>query len=140
MASFVFFHEVKNYLGDNTVDFNNHSFKWRLTNVAPTADTDTGVATFTAVTGGSYADVAATTTWEETGSGTGVWRLKVSANPSWTAVSTDFSTFRYVVFFDDTHASKAVVGYYDVGSQTIAAGSTFTLNLTDANKAVIELS
>ncbi len=131
MATFTFFDEAIRYIGDGTIDLDGDTFKYRLTNVAPTADTDTAASTFTAITGGSYADGTCNKAWSETGAGTGVWRFADDHNPSWTASGTDFTTFRYVVLFDDTTTSPvdAVIGYWDVGSQTITAGSTFTLNM-----------
>lgn len=142
MATFTFFHEAKKEIGAGEIDLDTHTFKYRLSNVAPTADSDTAVATFTAITGGSYADGACNKSWAETGAGTGVWRFADDHDPSWTASGTDFTTFRYVVLYDDSTTSPhtdCVVGYWDVGSQTITAGSTFTLNL-DANYAIFELS
>lgn len=142
MATFTFFHEAKKYIGDATIDLDGHTFKYRLTNVAPTVATDTEAATFTAITGGSYADGACNKTWTETGAGVGTWRFADDHDPSWTASGSDFTTFRYVVLFDDTPSgtpTDPVIGYWDVGSQTITNGSTFTLNL-DANYAIFELS
>ena len=59
---------------------------------------------------------------------------------SWTASGSDYTTARYVVLYDDTHASKALVGYFDYGAATftLTDGNTFTLNL-DANFEIFTL-
>ena len=59
---------------------------------------------------------------------------------TWTADTTDFTAARYVALYDDTHASDALVGYFDygVGGFTLTAGNTFTLNL-DANYEIFTL-
>jgi hypothetical protein len=143
MAAFVFFDAFKQRLGDGEIDLTTstgHAFKLRLTNTTPNVDTHDDAADLTAITGGSYADAAITHTWAETSAGSGVWRFAASADPTWTAVSTDFTTARYVALFDDTHANDALVGYWDygVGGFTLTAGNTFTLNL-DANFEIFTL-
>lgn len=142
MAAFVFFDEFKLRLGDALIDLTTgggHTFKFRLTNTTPNVDTHTDAASLTAITGGAYADLAITHAWGETSAGSGVYRFAASADPAWTASGTDFTTFRYVALFDDTHASDALVGYFDYGSGIVVpAGGTFTLNL-DANFEIFTL-
>ncbi len=142
MATFTLFDEFKKRLGDGDIDLTTstgHAFKFMLTNTAPNVADHDDKADLTAVTGGSYADVAITHSWSETGAGTGVWRFAANADPTWTPSGTAFSTFRYVVVYDDTHASDALVGYWDNGSGIdLGAGATFTLDL-DANYTVFTL-
>ncbi len=143
MAAFVFFDAFKQRLGDGEIDLTTstgHVFKLMLTNTTPNVDTHDDKADLTAVTGGSYADVTITHSWAETSAGSGIWRFAANADPSWTAVSTDYSAARYVALYDDTHANKALVGYWDYGASgfTLTAGNTFTLNL-DANFEIFTL-
>lgn len=142
MAQFVFFDEFKRRQGDADIDLTTgtgHAFKFRLTNTAPNVDTHDDAADLPAITGGSYADVAITHTWAETSAGSGVWRFAASADVTFTASGGDFGTARYVVLYDDTHASDALVGYFDYGAGFVVTdGNTFTLNL-DANYEIFTL-
>lgn len=143
MAAFVFFDEFKLRLGDALIDLTTaggHTYKFRLTNVAPNVDTHTDAATFTAITGGTYADATITHTWGETSAGTGIYRFAAGADVTWTATGSDFTAARYVVLYDDTHVSDAVIGYFDYGASgfTLTDGNTFTLNL-DANFEIFTL-
>ncbi len=141
MAAFVFFDEAKKRIGDGTIVLTTggHAFKLMLASNAPNVDTHDDKADMSPPTGGSYADVAITHAWAETSAGSGIWRFAADADKSWTAVSTDFTAARYVVLYDDTHASDALVGYWDNGSNfTLTAGNTFTLNL-DANFEIFTL-
>jgi hypothetical protein len=143
MAAFVFFDAFKQRLGDGEIDLTTttgHAFLFRLTNAAPNVDTHDDATDLAAISGGGYADVGITHTWAETGAGTGIWRFAASADVTWTAVGTDFTTARYVVLYDGTHANDALVGYFDYGAATftLTAGNTFTLNL-DANFEIFTL-
>lgn len=79
-------------------------------------------------TGGYAAVTLASVTFTETGAGTGIWEFD-SAAFSWTASGADFATARYVVVYDDTPTSPAdpLLGYLDIGSFTLANGSTLTV-------------
>ena len=143
MAQFVFFDAFKQRLGDGDIDLTTttgHAFKFRLTNATPNVDTHDDAADLAAITGGSYADAAITHAWAETSAGSGIWRFAAGADVTWTADTTDFTAARYVALYDDTHASDALVGYFDygVGGFTLTAGNTFTLNL-DANYEIFTL-
>jgi hypothetical protein len=134
MAAFTFFHEFKKYLADGTIDLDTHTFKWALTNTAPTAASNTVLADITQITSaGGYAPVTATSvTWTETGAGTGIWAFD-TADPVFSASGADFDSARYLVLYDDTPTSPAdpLVGYYDYGASfTITNGNSLTLNVS----------
>jgi hypothetical protein len=53
-----------------------------------------------------------------------------SADPSWTAASGSIGPFRYAIWYDDTHASNALIAYFDFGSsQTAQDGADITINI-----------
>ena len=135
MATFTFFHEFKKYLGDGTIDLDTHSFKWMLTNSAPTAGTNTVKADITEISAGNGYTAGGTAltsvTWAETGAGTGIWQFG-AADTVFTASGGSIGTFRYVVLYDDTPTSPAdpLVGYLDNGSSvTVTTGNTFTVDV-----------
>jgi hypothetical protein len=137
MATFTFFHEFKKYIGDGTIDMDTDTWKLYLSNDAPVVGTDTTKTNVTEITSaGGYALKTPTGTWAETGAGTGVWRFSIGADQTWTASGAAFDTFRYVVLCT---GNDELVGYWDAGTQNIADGSSFTVNV-DADFAVFELS
>jgi hypothetical protein len=141
-STFAFFHEFKKYWGDGTI-IPSHTFKVYLSNDAPVVGTDTVKADVTAITEqNGYTEWTPTITWEETGSGTGVWRLKFDADKEWTSSGAGFGPFRYAVLYDDTPSgtpTDPLVGYWDYGSAiTPTSGEKFKLDL-DANFAVFEM-
>lgn len=134
MATFQVVDEFANNLagggGTGFIDLAADTFKAVLTNSAPTkAGTNllSGITQISAA-GGYAAATLASVTYTETGAGTGIWEFD-SAPFSWTASGAAFDTARYVVIYDDTPTSPAdpVVGYADLGSFTLADGSTLTV-------------
>jgi hypothetical protein len=129
MADFKVTHEFASYLGQAGIDLDSHSFKAALTLTAPTQAGTTNLASVTQIAStGGYATVAITNpAFTETGAGTGIWEF--DCDPfSWTASGADFADARYIVIYDDTHASDAVVGYLDYGSTFVVTdGNTFTV-------------
>jgi hypothetical protein len=142
VATFTFFDAFKQRLGDGEIDLTTTTgdvFKLALTNAAPNVDTHDDLADLAQITGGGYAVVTITHAWAETSAGSGIWRFAAGADPAWTATGSDFTEARYVVLYDDTHASDALVGYWDNGAGfTLTDGNTFTLNL-DANYEIFTL-
>lgn len=50
------------------------------------------------------------------------------------------ATFRYVVLYNDTSATDALIGWYDYGSNvTLASGDTFTVDF-DATNGVLTIA
>lgn len=144
MAAFVFFDEWKSTIG-TTANLSTDTFKFFLTNTAPTVATNTVKADFTPMTTNLVAnEVTITQSWSETGGGTGIWRFAANADPVWTSQTGTTGSFRYVVLYDDTLTSPVtdpVVGYFDYGSSITLDGTAsepFTLNL-DANYEIFTL-
>jgi hypothetical protein len=143
VAAFVFFDEFKKRLGDGDIDLTTstgHTFKLFLTNTAPNVDTHDDKTDLTELSAtGGYTTKTLTHSWAETSAGTGIWRFANNADVVWTASGGTFDTFRYVALYDDTHASDALVGYWDNGSTvSLTDTNTFTLNL-DANFEIFTL-
>jgi hypothetical protein len=133
MVAFTFFHEFKKYLGNKEVDMDSDAFKAVLSNTAPSAANNLVLADITQIANGNgYVTgglALAGLTWAETGSGTGIWQWTVN-DFTWTAAGGSIANFQYIVIYDDTHASDALVGYYDYGSVvTVTVGNAFTVDI-----------
>jgi len=135
MATLVLFDEYIKYQLDGTIDIDTHTFKWMLSNTAPTAATNTVKADITEITaqnGYSAGGTAlASVTLSETGAGTGIW-VFTAADTTFTASGGSFGPFQYPVLYDDTPAAPAdpLVGYLDYGSAiTITNGNSFTIDV-----------
>lgn len=135
MATFTFFDEFKKYIGDGTIDLDTHSFKWALSNTAPTAGTNTVFADITEIAAGNgytaAGAVLTAVTWAETGAGTGIWQFS-AADLTWTASGGSIGPFRYPILYDDTPTSPAdpLVGYLDYGTAiTITDLNSFTIDV-----------
>jgi len=131
--------EWANNVGIKKIDHSNDVFKLVLTNTAVTKAGTQVLADITGLsTANGYAPATMTMTWAETAGGSGVWRLSMGADKTWTASGGNFGPFRYVVLYDDTPTSPAdpIVGFWDYGSAiTVNDTETFTVDV-DANFAV----
>ena len=54
----------------------------------------------------------------------------VGTDVTWTATTGGFGPFRYAVLYNDTHASDALIGWWDYGSSVSCAnaGETFKVD------------
>lgn len=140
MATFVVVHEFANHLGQGDVELDAHTFKACITNTAPAQATNAVLADLTqiAATGGYAAATLASVTFTETGAGTGIWEFD-SAPFAWTASGANFATGRYIYIYDDTHASKVLVGYLDYGSTFVVTDGN-TLTVTPGANGIMRLT
>jgi hypothetical protein len=137
MATFQPVDELGKYLLNKEVDLDSDVFKAMLTDTAPTKAGSQVKADFTEITAGNgytTGGVTLTTSIAETGSGTGIWQWTIN-DPSWTASGGDIATHRYCIVYDDTHASKVVVGYIDRGSSAVITNGNTRLWDIGANGA-----
>src|SRR5574343_173157 len=126
MASYNKFAGFVGYLGLGAVNLNTDTLKAYLTNNAPSASADdvlTDLAGITEEHGYTAADIQNTYS-EASGTGT-----LAATDVVWTASGGSFGPFRYVVVYDDTHASDILVCWWDYGSSiTVNTGETMTLD------------
>ena len=128
MAAYNKFEGFVGYLGLGAVNLNTDVLKVYLTNAAPSASADDVI--------GDLAEIAAENGYAA--GGEDVQNLYSEANGTgtltgtdvvWTAVGGSFGPFRYVVMYDDTHASDILVAWWDYGSSiTVLTGETFTVD------------
>jgi hypothetical protein len=133
MATFTLFDEFIKRIGNKELDLDTDTFKAMLSNTAPDKAANTVKADITEISAGNGYTAGGVTltgvTWSETGGGTGIWRWTAN-DISWTASGGSIATHRYLVIYDDTEASDALVGYVDRGStDVIADGNTRTWDI-----------
>ncbi len=123
MAAFNFFNNFFERFAKGEIDFDGDTIKVYLSNATPSATDDdikTDLAEITPAngypTGGSDAAVVVS----ETDGTVTVTFTDVVFTPDGNG---SFGPFRYAVFYDDTHASDALIGWVDFGSN-ITATST----------------
>lgn len=119
-------------------NWGSHTFKWALTNTAPTA-ANTVLADITQISAGNgYTTGGATTTAaiSESGGTTTVTLTEVV----FTASGGSIGPFRYAALYNDTATSPAdaLVGWIDYGSAiTVGAGETFTIRANNASPGTL---
>jgi hypothetical protein len=90
MPTAVVFDEAINNIGAGVINLSTDTVKVALTNAAPDQAAWDELADVTQISAtGGYALQTVTTSWAETGSGTGVWRSRRQA-PPWTPIATRF--------------------------------------------------
>jgi hypothetical protein len=96
------------------------TIKWALSNTAPNVSTHDVLADVTELsTSGGY--TAGGQSAANVGTRSGGTVSVATSQVSWTGSSGGF-TYRYMIAYNDTHASDALIGYLDYGSaQAIAA-------------------
>jgi hypothetical protein len=124
MAAFVKFNCFVGDLGLKLHNLDTDTLKVYLTNTAPVAtntvyNTPADLATSGGYTAGGADAQCAYSQSSGTGTLTGI-------DIVWTA-TTGFGPFRYAVLYNDTSATKPLIGYWDYGSSiSLAAAETFT--------------
>lgn len=127
MATYNKFEGFVGYLGLAAVNLNTDTFKVYLSNATPSASADDVKADLAEISGGNGytsggADIQ--NTYSESG-GTGTM---AATDVTWTA-SGAVGPFRYVVNYDDTHASDVLCNWWDYGASiSLANGESFTVD------------
>lgn len=134
MAAFNKFNCFVADVGDGKHILSSQQMKVMLTNSAPSAS-NTVYTDITEITQqGGYntgGAIAATTSWAQSG---GIGKLVLGDPPTWTAVGTTIGPFRYAVLYNNTSATKPLVGWWDYTSNvTLQIGETFTVDLDQTN-------
>lgn len=144
MATFTFFDDFKEQLAKGVHQFGTHTFKFALSNTAPTPSTNTILADITQISaGGGYTAGAG---GGYTVSGVAATQSGATTNLSFTAhvitaTGGAIATFRYIVLYNDsaTSPADALIGYldYGVGGVTLADTETLTIGTGTQNFCAI---
>lgn len=121
-------------------NLNSDSLKIMLTNSAPNGATNAIKTDITEIAAGNgYVAGGLVATFVSGNVTAGVYKLILLA-AAWTASGGSISTFRYAVLYNDTAASKDLIGYWDYGTGlTITDGNIFTPTL-DATNGTLTLT
>lgn len=113
-------------------NFASHTFRVALTNSAP-VNTNTILANITQIANGNGYTTGGTATTITASSQTAGTYKAVASDVVYTATGS-MGGFRYAVLYNDTHASDALVGWWDYGSSiTLSTGETFTIDFDPTN-------
>ncbi len=142
MASFNKFNSFAAYMPNGAVNIASDTIKVMLTNTPPIA-TNAVYSDISAneITGSTnYTAGGATVTLVSSTQTTGTYKYTASmANPTWTA-GNSWAQFRYAVMYDSSASTKALIGWWDYGSNlALTSTQTFTITL-DAVNGVFQLS
>jgi hypothetical protein len=112
--------------GDHHLDSGGDTVNVYLSNAAPSASADDNKADLADISNeNGYAPADAQNGYTEA-SGTGTFTC---VDKVWTASGGSFGPFRYVALYNDTHASDALICWWDYGSAiTVNDTETFTVD------------
>lgn len=131
MPSPVKFQDFVEQLGLKGHDLNTDTLKFALTNTLPVAtqtafDPVTNHAAPAAANGYTTGGYDSLNTWSETGGTATLSGTDVTITASGGAIG----PFQYIVLYNDTSASDALVFYYDHGTSiTLADGESFVIDI-----------
>ena len=129
MATFNKFFPFVEAVAEKVHNLASDTLKVALSNTEP-AQANAVFADITEIAAGhgytAGGNTAAQTSSSQTG---GVYKLVLADPATWTATSGSFASFRYAVLYNDTAASKNLIGWWDYGSTvTLANAETFTVD------------
>jgi hypothetical protein len=137
MASF---NKINQFVADAANKVHNLSaddLRIYLSNTAATAGSTVYNTPADLVTSGGYTAGGATCAITSSTQSGGLYKLIITG-PSWTA-TTGFGPFEFAILYNNTAASKQLIGYWDYGSSlSVAASATFSITL-DASNGTVEL-
>lgn len=139
VAAFNKFYCLTEDIAEGKHNWQTNVFKVMLTNVAP-AVTDTVFGTPAEIAAGNGYTAGGNTTAMVTSAQTlGVYKL-VLTDTVFTCITAPMATFRYAVLYNDTSATKPLIGYYDYAAAlTLGVGESLTVDF-DAAAGVLTIT
>ena len=138
MATYNKFQDFSEQLIRGVHDFDAHTFKVALTNVAPVA-TNTVLANITQIAAGNGYTTGGNTTTITVSETTGTTTVS-GTEVVFTASGGPMATFRYAVLYNDstTSPADALIAWWDYGSSlTLQDTETFTVRFSNASPGAI---
>lgn len=132
MATFNKFNCFVEDVAEKVHNLGTDTLKVYLTNTLPVATNTVYNTPADLTTGGGYTAGGAQATQVSSAQTSGTYKLVLN-DPVFTA-TTGFGPFRYAVLYNDTSASKSLIGWSDYGSSiSLLALETFTVDFDAAN-------
>ena len=127
MATYNKFQDFVEALGLGEHNLNTGTLKCYLSNTAPDAAADADKADLAEFAGGTGYTAGGEDTQNSWAEAAGTATLTGTAI-TWTAGAADWVAFRYVVLYNDTHATDGLISWWDYGGGlTLGNGETFTI-------------
>lgn len=140
MASFNKFYPFVEALAEKVHDLGSDTLKVMLTNTAPSATNSVKTDITEISAGNGYTAGGNTASVSSSSQTSGTYKLVLADPSTWTASGGSIGPFRYAVLYNDTAASKNLIGWWDYGSSvTLASGEQFTVDF-DATTGVLTLA
>lgn len=138
-CAFVKFNSFTEDLAEKVMNLGSDTLKVALTNVAPSASSNSQLSHITQISSGTgYTTGGSQATQVSSAQTGGVYKL-VCNNVTFTATGS-MGPFRYAVLYDDTSTNDKLIGYYDYGSSvTLTSGLSFLVAF-DASSGVLTLA
>lgn len=139
MATFNRFYPFVEAIAEKVHNLGSDTLKVMLTNTVP-VNTNSVKTDITEISAGNGYTAGGNTAAQTSSSQTsGTYTLVLADPASFTASGGSIATFRYAVLYNDTAASKNLIGWWDYGSAvTLASGDSFTVDF-DAGTGVLTL-
>lgn len=139
MASFNKFYPFVEAVAEKVHNLGSDTLKVMLSNTAPSTANSVKTDITEISAGNGYTAGGATVTITSSAQTSGTYKL-VGSDVTITASGGSIGPFRYVVFYNDTAASKNLIGWWDYGSSiTLASGDSFTVDF-DATNGILTLA
>ena len=130
MATYTKFNTFVEKLAEKTHNLGSDSLVLALSNVAPTAATDSVLADITQIAYTNLSSRALTVSSSAQSSGT--YKLVIN-DLVLSASGGSVAAFRYLIIYNDTATSDELIGFYDYGSSlTLANGESLTVDFDGA--------
>lgn len=134
MPALVKFHCFVGDLGKKIHDLDTDDLKIALSNTAPNQATNTVLTDITEIAAGNGYPAGGPSLDNVTyGQTSGLAKL-IADDETLTASGGTIGPFRYIILYNNTHASKPLIGYWDRGAGlTLQAGESWLLDLSPTN-------
>jgi flagellar capping protein FliD len=142
MATFNKFNLFVEDLMKGVMNLNTDVLKAALTNTAPVATNHVygDISANELATANGYTAGGATVTGTGVSNSSGTETLAAAAT-TWTSNTGSLGPFRYIYYFDNTPATKTLIGFYDYGSNLTLNGSNAdTFSITPVGGALLSLA
>ena len=140
MATFTKFYCLTEDLAEGKHNLGSDAIKIMLTNVAPNVATHTVKTDITEIAAGfGYSAGGTAAAIASSAQTLGVYKLVID-DVTFTASGGTMATFQYAVLYNDTSATKPLIGYYDKGSAISLTDPDFTLVDFSAATGVLTLT